>query len=90
MSRPAPRGKDEGVACMNSVVITHKQTGKVVAQIQVNIRGQNYTPSPAEYHAEAWRIATTEDRLIPADADKDDYAFEIVPVSIRDAFSPGR
>jgi hypothetical protein len=75
---------------MNSVVITHKKTGKVVAQVHINLRGQNYAPSPGEYHAEAWRIATSEDRLIPPDADKDDYTFELVPVSIRDAFSPGR
>lgn len=49
----------------------------------------NYTPSEAEWHADAWRVAL-DDRLIPKDADMDDYDFEIVPVSLRDAFSGGR
>ena len=74
---------------MYSVVITHKQTGSVVAQVPVSLRGQNYTPTPAEYHKLAWRAAT-DDRLIEADADKDDYTFEIVNISMRDAFSPSR
>jgi hypothetical protein len=46
----------------------------------------NYTPSAAEYYAEAWRNAI-DDGLIAADADKNEYTFEIVPVSIHDAFS---
>lgn len=74
---------------MHSVVITHKKTGKVVAQVPVSIRGQNYTPTADEYHAKAWSAAA-DDRLIPADADKDDYTFEILNVSMRDAFSSSR
>jgi hypothetical protein len=74
---------------MYSVVITDKQTGKVAAQVPMSMRGQNYTPSPAEYHAEAWRAAI-DDQLIEADADKDDYTFEIVNVSTRDAFTQRR
>jgi hypothetical protein len=66
---------------MTSVVITEKHTGDLVAQIGTNIRGQNYIPSAAEHHAQAWRIAI-DDGLLPADADKDDYKFELVPVTI--------
>lgn len=73
---------------MYSVAITHKQTGKSV-KIRAHIQGQNYTPSAAQYHAQAWRDAV-KDGLIEADADKDDYTFEMVPVSIHDVFSQRR
>lgn len=71
---------------MYSVVITHQETKKVVAQVAVSLRGMNYTPSPAEYHAEAWKIAI-DDNLIEAGADKHDYVFEIQNVAVRDVFS---
>ena len=74
---------------MSSVVITNKKTGEVVAEIRVNIHGQNYRPTPAQHHEAAWRIAV-DDKLVEADADKDDYAFEVVPVSLHDAFSTRR
>jgi hypothetical protein len=45
------------------IVITQKKILKVVAQGAPNLRGTNYTPSPAEYHAGAWRIALG-DKLI--------------------------
>ena len=51
------------------IVITQKKILKVVAQGALNLRGTNYTPSPAEYHAGAWRIALG-DKLIEPDADK--------------------
>jgi hypothetical protein len=70
---------------MYSVAISHKQTGQVV-HVRAHIKGQNYTPSAAEYHAQAWKAAV-KDGLIEADANKDDYAFEMEPVSIRDVFS---
>lgn len=71
---------------MYSVVITNKRTGTVAAQVRISLRGQNYTPSPAEYQADAWRIAI-DGQLVAAAADKADYTFEIVPVSIHDVFS---
>lgn len=71
---------------MYSVVIRERKSRAVVAQVRVSLGGQNYTPSPAEYHAEAWRCAV-DDKLVAADADRDDYAFEIVPVSVHDVFS---
>lgn len=71
---------------MYSVVITEKKTGAVVAQVSVSLQGQNYTPSPDQYRARAWRIAI-DDKLVAADADRDDYAFELVPVSMHDAFA---
>jgi len=71
---------------MNSVVIMRKKTGKVVAQVHLQVSGMNYTPSEAEWRADAWRVAI-DDRLVAKDADIHDYDFEIVPVSLRDAFS---
>ena len=71
---------------MYSVVITRKKTGKVVAQVQVQLSGMNYPPTPAEYHAEALKTAI-DDKLVEANARKDDFNFEIVPVTLRDAFS---
>jgi len=74
---------------MYSVVITHSETGKVVAQVRASLRGQNYTPIPAQYRAAAWRTAIN-DKLVEPDADHADYDFELVPVSIRDVFSNRR
>jgi hypothetical protein len=85
-TRNAPADRGPRGHTMNRVVITHKKTGKVVAQVRIQVSGMNYTPSAAEWHADAWRVAI-DDRLIPADADKNDYDLEIVPVSIRGVFS---
>ena len=56
---------------MADVVIRRKKTGKVVAQVRVHLVGQNYT--------------LNDDRLIEADAERDNFTFEIVPVSTLDA-----
>ena len=45
---------------MYDVVITDKQSGKVVAQIRASVQGQNYDPTPAEYHAQALRTAVKD------------------------------
>jgi hypothetical protein len=71
---------------MSSVVIRHKETGEFVAEVNVHVAGQNYTPSELQQYAQAWRIAV-DDRIVEADANKDDFTFEVVPVTVRDAFS---
>jgi len=55
------------------VLIRDTKTGKVVADIPIVLQGMNYTPTQAEYFAEAWRCAV-EDQSVDANR-KADYEF---------------
>lgn len=63
---------------MNVMVIETK-IGKVVANIPVNLRALNYTPSEQEFFAEAWESAV-EDGAVD-EKHRGDYTFKLVPPS---------
>jgi hypothetical protein len=57
------------------VLISEVKTGRVVARVPVVIGGIGYTPTEAEYFAEAWRCAV-DDKSVDPDRKKE-YRFEL-------------
>jgi hypothetical protein len=45
---------------MKSVSIIEKTTGKVIANIPIEMTATNYTPSDEEYEAAAWEAAVDD------------------------------
>ena len=61
------------------VMIVETKTGNVVANIPVNLRALNYTPSEQEFFSEAWESAV-EDGAVDEKA-RGDYTFKLSPPS---------
>jgi hypothetical protein len=60
---------------MKSVFIIEKTTGKVIANVPVEMTATNYTPSKEEYEAAAWEAAVDDGWV---DRDRvSDYCFKI-------------
>lgn len=66
---------------MKNVLITHKNTGRVVATIRVHLGGMNYTPTAQQYEAEAWKCAVSDKSVDPKR--KDDYSFTIADTPLK-------
>jgi hypothetical protein len=60
---------------MKNVLIIEKTTGKVVANIPIEMTATNYTPSKEEYEAAAWETAVDDGWV---DRNRvSDYSFKI-------------
>ena len=62
-----------------NVIIVETKSGKVVANIPVNLRALNYTPSEREYFSTAWDSAV-EDGAVD-EKHREDYTFKLAPPS---------
>lgn len=61
-----------------NVKIIEAKSGKVIANVPVNLRALNYTPSEREYFSLAWESAVED-----GDADekcREDYTFKLAPL----------
>ena len=71
---------------MKNVFIIEKTTGKVIANIPIEMTARNYTPSNAEYEAAAWEAAVDDGWV---DHDRvSDYSFRIEDAAAPGAASP--
>ena len=60
-----------------NVMIVETKNGKVVANIPVNLRALNYTPTEEEYFSTAWESAV-EDEAVDQ-KHRENYTFKLVP-----------
>lgn len=56
------------------ILITDLKTSTSVVVGPIILRGGNYTPSPEEYFAEAWKIACEDELINPEN--KANYSFQ--------------
>jgi hypothetical protein len=71
---------------MKNVYIIEKTTGKVIANVPIELTATNYTPSKQEYEAAAWEAAVDDgwvDRYRVSD-----YAFKIEDAATSGTHSP--
>jgi hypothetical protein len=61
---------------MKRVQIVETKTKKVVGTYPIVMQGQNYTPTDAQYFAEAWRCAEEDGAVDPSR--QGDYSFSFV------------
>jgi hypothetical protein len=66
---------------MHNVRITKRSSGRLAAEIAIELHGTNYTPTQEQYYAKAWGIAVV-DRSVDSER-KGAYQFELVEAPFR-------